>query len=57
MHNLLSSSQMNEWRHFDDTVDGLQLENQKLNDYYECLVECDSLDQLQCKRICKRILI
>jgi hypothetical protein len=57
MHNLLSSSQMNEWRHFDDTVDGLQLENEKLNDYYECLVECDSLDQHQCKRICKRILI
>lgn len=56
MHNLLSRSQLNEWRHFDATVDGLRLENEKLDDYYECLVECDSLDQHKCKRICKRIL-
>jgi len=56
MHNLLSRSQLDEWRHFEDTIDTLEAENQKLNDYFECLIECDSLDQGQCKRICSYIL-
>ena len=49
MHNLLSRSQLDEWRHFEDTLDDLSLEEQNLNDYYECLIECDSLNQSQCK--------
>ena len=57
MHNLLSRSQLDEWRHFEDTLDSFELENQKLNDYYECLIECDSLNQLECKKICKKILM
>jgi len=56
MHNLLSRSQLNEWRHFEDTLDDLEVENQKLNDYFECLIECDLLDQGSCKRICSYIL-
>jgi len=56
MHNLLSRSQLNEWRHFETTVDTLEVENQKLDDYYECLVECDLVNPTQCKRICKEIL-
>ena len=43
MHNILSRSQLDEWRHFEATVDDLDIENQKLNDYYECLIECDTL--------------
>ena len=73
MHNLLSRSQLDEWRHFEDTVEEIELEdqlrsierkitdieneNQKLNDYYECLIECDALNQHECKRICRRILM
>jgi hypothetical protein len=57
MHNLLSRSQLNEWKHFENTIDELEAENQKLNDYYECLIECDVLGQHACKKICKRILI
>ena len=57
MRNLLSRSQFDEWRHFEDTVDDLESENRKLNDYYECLVECDILSQNQCKRICRRLLL
>jgi hypothetical protein len=57
MHNLLSRSQLDEWRHFEDTLDELSIENQKLNDYYECLIECDLLNQSECKRICMRILM
>lgn len=73
MHNLLSRSQLDEWRHFEDTVEEIELEdqlrsierkitdieneNEKLNDYYECLIECDALNQHECKRICRRILM
>jgi hypothetical protein len=73
MHNLLSRSQLDEWRHFEDTIEEIELEdqlrsierkitdieneNQKLNDYYECLIECDALNQHECKRICRRILM
>ena len=57
MRNLLSRSQLDEWRHFEETVDDLESENRKLNDYYECLIECDILNQNQCKRICRRLLL
>ena len=55
MHNILSRSQLDEWRHFEDTLDNLAIENQKLNDYYECLIECDDSQSI-CKRICRHIL-
>ena len=73
MHNLLSRSQLDEWRHLENTVEEielqeqwknldkkigiLELESDRLNDYYECLIECDALDQHVCKRICKEILL
>ncbi len=73
MHNLLSRSQLNEWRYREKTVEEMQLKNQwrnldnklsdletesdRLNDYYECLIECDALNQHVCKRICKNILV
>lgn len=56
MHALLSRNQLGEWKHLQHTIDDLQSENEKLDDYYECLIECDALDQSHCKRICKRIL-
>ena len=56
MHNLLSRSQLDEWRHFEGTIDELEAENQKLDDYFECLIECDLLEQSSCKRICSYIL-
>jgi len=31
-------------------------ESDRLNDYYDCLVECDD-NQASCKRICKSILL
>ena len=56
MHNLLSKSQLDEWRHLEQTIDELESENQRINDYYECIIECDSLNQTECKKICKRLL-
>jgi len=59
MHNVLSRSQLDEWRHFEDTIDSFDQEEQKLNDYYECLIE-SSLPgrqrQHEGKKICKQIL-
>ena len=56
MHNLLSRSQFDEWRHLEQTVTDIETEDQKISDYYECLIECDALDQPRCKRVCKHIL-
>ena len=56
MHNLISRAQLQEWNHVDDSNEGFE-ETQKINDYYECLIECDSLNQNHCKRICKEILM
>jgi len=58
MHNLMSRNQLDEWRHFENTIDELESEDRKvnlLNDYYECLIECDNT--AQCKKICREILM
>ena len=55
MKNLVSYNQLDEWRHFEKTVDELEMELDLINDYYECLIECDD-NQAACKRICRRIL-
>ena len=38
--------------------EGLQFNEQeaKINDYYECLIECED-DTSSCKRICKEVLL
>jgi hypothetical protein len=56
MHNLLSRAQLDDWRHFERTLDDLAIEEQRISDYYECLIECDALNQNECKRICRSIL-
>ena len=55
MKNLVSYNQLDEWRHFERTVDELEMELDLINDYYECLIECED-DQASCKRICRSIL-
>ena len=56
MHNLLSRAQFGEWRHLERTIDDLREDEQKISDYYECLIECDILRQQECKKVCKKIL-
>ena len=55
MHNLVSRNQLDEWRHFEKTVNELEDELSLINDYYECLIECDD-NQAKCKRVCRHIL-
>ena len=55
MHNLISYNQLDEWRHFEQTIDDMETELDLINDYYECLIECTD-DQPTCKRVCMWIL-
>jgi len=55
MHNLISYNQLAGWKQFEDTVDRCNEQNDLVNDYFNCLIECDDHQQ-QCKRICKNIL-
>lgn len=57
MKNITSRNQLCEWRHFEQAIDNLQTEEDKLNDYYECLIECDLSNFASCKRICRQILM
>jgi len=50
MHNLISHSQLDGWQH-----NHYKSEDDMLDDYYECLIECDTQHN-ECKRICREIL-
>ena len=50
MHNLIPFNQLVEWKNSTEN------ENDLVNDYYQCLIECDENQQV-CKRICKEVLI
>ena len=59
MHNLISYNQLAGWNEslmrLENTLDRSAEEADLINDYYNCLIECDD-DQGTCKRICRRIL-
>jgi len=59
MHNLISYNQLAGWKQSVESlstdIDKLNDQSDLLNDYYNCLVECDD-NQQTCKRICKSIL-
>jgi len=59
MHNLISYNQLAGWKEtfnrLNQTLDRSIEESELINDYYNCLIECDD-DQAACKRICRRIL-
>ena len=50
MHNLISFNQLAGSKHTFDP------QNDKIADYYECIVECEE-DQHICKRMCKEVLL
>lgn len=59
MHNLLSYNQLAGWKQSVDklskTLDKTMEESDLINDYYDCLIECDE-NQSKCKRICRSVL-
>jgi hypothetical protein len=59
MHNLISYNQLAGWKQsvqrLTNTLDKTLDESDLINDYYNCLIECDE-EQATCKRICRGIL-
>ena len=55
MHNLISYNQLASWKQLGRTLDEFMDQNELINDYYQCLIECDD-NQQECKRVCKNIL-
>jgi len=59
MHNLISYNQLAGWtesfQNLGKTLDKTAEESNLINDYYNCLIECDD-NQSSCKRICREVL-
>ena len=55
MHNIISRNQLAEWNHFEGTITRLNEDLDLVNDYFDCLIECEE-DQGTCKRICRILL-
>ena len=55
MHNLMSQNQLADWRHIEDNLDRCNEELDLINDYFNCLIECDD-DQNSCKKIWRDLL-
>jgi hypothetical protein len=59
MHNLISYNQLAGWKqnldNLSKTLDTTIDESDLLNDYYNCLIDCNE-GQSYCKRICRSIL-
>ena len=53
MHNL---SSLNELAFSYNNEDKLEEMNDSINDYFQCITECDDTTQ-SCKRICKELLV
>ena len=55
MHNLISYNQLTAWTNLERTIDEFTEQNELMNDYFNCLIECNE-NQQQCKRICREML-
>ena len=55
MHNLISYNQLASWNHLEKTINEYVEQDELINDYYQCIIECDDNEQ-SCKRICRSIL-
>jgi len=55
MHNLISYNQLAGWKNLETTIDRFTEKNELMNDYFNCMIECDE-NQQQCKKICRGIL-
>jgi hypothetical protein len=59
MHNLISHNQLEGWKQnvlkLERTIDKSIDNSDLLNDYYDCLIECDDKQSI-CKRVCRRML-
>jgi hypothetical protein len=55
MHNLISFNQLAAWKQLKPTVNEFIDQHELMNDYFNCMIECND-NQQECKRICRSIL-
>ena len=55
MHNLISYNQLASWNNLEKTISEYIEQDEIINDYYQCIIECNDKQQ-ECKRICRSIL-
>jgi hypothetical protein len=55
MHNLISFNQLAAWKQLEPTVNEFIDQHELINDYFNCMIECDD-NQQSCKRICREML-
>ena len=55
MHNLISYNQLAGWRKFEESVHECNDQVDKINEYFDCLIDCDEHHGI-CKRICGELL-
>jgi len=55
MHNLVSYNQLAGWNNLDKSLDSSVEQTEMVNDYFNCLVECEENDA-NSKRYCRSIL-
>ena len=55
MSKSVSRNQLAEWKHFEQSLSHYQKELEKINDYFDCLIECED-NAPTCKRFCRYAL-
>jgi len=55
MHNIISYNQLAGWTNLEETIDNFIDQQELVNDYFNCLIECDESKQT-CKKICRELL-
>jgi len=55
MHNIISYNQLAGWKKFEQTIDRCNEQNELINDYFNCLIECEEKTHT-CKKICRELL-
>jgi len=55
MHNLISFNQLAAWKQLEPSVNEFIDQHELMNDYFNCMIECDD-NQQSCKRICREML-
>ncbi len=54
---LIPFNQMAHWKHGVEQDLASNAQDQKIDEYFECLIDCEDTDQSSCRRICTELLI
>ena len=56
MHSLMSQNQLAGWNSHTEDSRSFNDQDEKIDDYFACLIECADDDQSNCQVVCKEIL-